>query len=108
MPFIRRDATGNIVEAREAPTGEVIEFLEPDDPEIVRFLARQGGEAQIREQLSVSDSDMIRVIEDIVDVLIRKRLIEASDLPSVVHAKLARRRELRKTMTSLSHLMAED
>jgi hypothetical protein len=108
MPFIRRDANGSIVEARDAPTGEVIEFLEPEDPEIIRFLTRQGGEAQIREQLSVSDSDMVRVVEDVIDVLIRKGVIETSDLPSAVHSKLARRRELRKTMSTLSRLIAED
>lgn len=108
MPFIRRDTTGSIVEAREAPTGEVIEFLEPDDPEIVRFMTRQGGAAQIREQLSVSDSDMVRVIEDVIDVLIRKGVIETADLPAAVHAKLARRRELRRTMGTLSRLIGED
>ncbi len=108
MPFIRRDTTGSIVEAREAPTDEVIEFLEADDPEIVRFLSRNGGAAQIRERLSVSDSDMIRVIEDVIEVLIRKGVIEVSDLPDAVHAKLTRRRELRKTMSTLSRLIAED
>jgi len=108
MPFIRRDVVGSIVESREEPTDEVIEFLEADDPEIQRFFSRHGDEAQIREQLSVSDSDMIRVIEDLIDVLINKAVIEKSDLPDVVNAKLARRRELRKTMSSLSRLIAED
>ena len=108
MPFIRRDATGSIVEARDAPTGDVIEFLEADDPEIARFASRQGGKAQIREQLTVSDSDMVRVIEDVIEVLIRKRVIDQADLPDPVHAKLARRRELRKTMSTLSRLMVED
>ncbi len=108
MPFIRRDANGVIVEAREAPTDEVIEFLEPDDPEIGRFKARGGGAAAVRDQLSVTDSDMVRVIEDVIDVLLRKKVIETTDLPDAVHAKLARRRELRTTMGTLSRLITDD
>jgi len=108
MPFVRRDANGAIVEALDEPTEEVIEFLEADDHEIQRFASRHGDETQIREQLSVTDSDMIRVVEDLIEVLIRKAIIAADDLPEVVNAKLARRRELRKTMTSLSRLISED
>ena len=108
MPFVRRDANGAIVEALDEPTEEVIEFLEADDHEIQHFASRHGGTAQIREQLTVTDSDMIRVVEDLIEVLIEKSVIAAGDLPDVVHAKLARRRELRKTMSSLSRLISED
>lgn len=108
MPFIRRDANGTIVEALDAPTGEVIEFLEADDPEIARFASRLGGAEQIREQLTVSDSDMVRVIEDLIEILIKKGVLEPGDLPNVVNAKLARRRTLRKTMSTLSRLIVED
>jgi hypothetical protein len=108
MPFVRRDANGAIVEALDEPTEEVIEFLEADDHELQRFASRHGDEAQIREQLSVTDADMIRVVEDLIEVLITKSVISAADLPGVVNAKLARRRELRKTMSSLSRLISED
>lgn len=108
MPFIRRDATGSIVEVRDTPTGTALEYLEPDDPEVARFAKRQGGAEEIRDQLNVSDADMARVVEDLVETLIRKGVLARDDLPEIVHRKLARRRELRKTLNSLSKLISED
>ena len=108
MPFIRRDATGTIVEALETPTGTALEYLEADDPEVMRFIRRQGGAEQIRDQLHVSDADMARVVEDLIDALIKKGVLAHDDLHEAVHRKLARRRELRKTLTSLSKLVVED
>lgn len=108
MPFIRRDATGAIVEALEAPTGTALEYLEPDDPEVTRFVRRQSGAEQIRDQLHVSDADMARVVEDLVEALIKKGVLAQGDLHEAVHRKLARRRELRKTLNSLSKLMTDD
>lgn len=108
MPFIRRDATGAIMEALEAPTETALEYLEPDDPEVARFNRRQSGAEQIRDQLNVSDADMARVVEDLVEALIKKGVLAQADIHEVVHRKLARRRELRKTLNSLSKLMADD
>ncbi len=108
MPFIRRDPTGSIVEALDAPTGEALEFLEADDPEVNRFHARQGDAAQLREELAVSDVEMARVVEDLIDVLIKKGVLAAGDLPGPVNAKLDRRRTMRKTMNSLSRLISDD
>jgi len=108
MPFIRRDANGSIAEALEAPTETALEYLEPDDPEVARFTHRQGGAEQIRGLLNVSDADMARVVEDLIEALMRKGVLERRDLPEIVHKKLSRRRELRKTLGSLSRLMAED
>ena len=108
MPFIRRDSTGTIVEALDAPTDQVLEFLEADDPEISRFHQRRGDAAQIREELALSDVEMARVIDDLIDVLIKKKVISASDLPTVVNAKLGRRRAMRKTINSLSRLISDD
>jgi hypothetical protein len=108
MPFIRRDPTGTIVEALDAPTGEALEFLEADDPEVNRFHQRQGDAAQIREELAISDVEMARVVEDLIDVLIKKKVLSDADLPSAVNSKLNRRRAMRKTMNSLGRLISDD
>lgn len=50
------------------------------------------------EQLAATDAGMIRMIEDVTDVLIRKGLITESDLPQAAQDKLTNRKALRAQM----------
>ena len=50
--------------------------------------------------LQSSDQSLVRVIEDVIDVLIAKKLISFTDLPEAAQAKLLNRRDLRNAIKS--------
>lgn len=59
------------------------------------------------EKLAESDQALIRVVEDLIDTLIRKDLLHFTDLPEAAQAKLLERRSLRHSANTLS-LLGED
>lgn len=59
------------------------------------------------EKLAESDQALIRVVEDLIDTLIRKDLLHFTDLPEAAQAKLLERRSLRHSVNTLS-LLGED
>jgi hypothetical protein len=52
-------------------------------------------EIETTEKLKETDNDLIRVIEDIVDVLVAKNLIKIDDLPQAAQEKINYRKGLR-------------
>jgi len=56
------------------------------NPEVQRYLE------VVMKQLSSPDTETIRVIEDLVDLLIEKKLILLTDLPVAAQKKLSERR----------------
>lgn len=52
----------------------------------------------IKQQLEESDRDMLRVIEDIIDVLLKHSVIKASEFSDEVRAKLEHRKALRSQL----------
>lgn len=59
-------------------------------------------------KLAESDQTLIRVVEDLVDTLIRKDLLRFTDLPEAAQAKLLERRTLRRSVSALNLLRDED
>lgn len=58
--------------------------------------------------LSQTDVGLARVIEDVVDVLITRGLIQFTDLPEAAQAKLLERRETRASLTNRLDLFPLD
>lgn len=92
MPYIHRDANGEIASVHRAATLEATEYLESSAPELRRFLSR-GESADDFAQL---DADFVRVLEDLVDVLLDKGVLNVTDLPPAVQAKLVFRKDRRE------------
>ena len=90
MPFIKRNSDGQIVAITQSlEVGG--DCLPVDHPELLGFLASSGiSDAENLKGLEMLSSDlkMIRVIEDVIDILISKNLIIFSDLPLAVQEKL--------------------
>ncbi len=57
--------------------------------------------------LSDSDLAMVRVVEDVVDMLIERNLLRFTDLPDSVQEKLLQRRSLRASINSVG-LLSDD
>lgn len=102
MPHVIRNPDGEIVGLSEDPHGEKAEDLPLSHPEVQAFLE------VARDRLSTSDTDTIRVIEDIVDVLIQKKLILLTDLPPAAQRKLSERQDMRSELSVLDNLIVDE
>jgi hypothetical protein len=108
MPYVSRDEDGNIAAIYRSPMGGASEELAAEDPEIIQFLSDAGSAEQLKWELFVSDLLMGRLIEDLIDVLITKSLMNITDLPSPAQRKLMRRRHLRDKMQAADGLLNDE
>ena len=93
MPFIRRTAEGAIDSLHRRDEGGA-EFLPDDHPDVRAFLgAEPAGQGAGFASL---DADFIRVIEDVIDTLISKNVINITDLPLEAQTKLFGRKGYRE------------
>jgi hypothetical protein len=92
MPYIRRGPDGQI-ESLHRNGGEGLEFVPEGHADLLSFLGHSApGSAQF-ERL---DADFVRVIEDVIDTLIVKNVINITDLPGEAQAKLFARKSFRE------------
>jgi hypothetical protein len=93
MPFIRRNASGAIDSLHRRDEGGC-EFVPDDHPDVRAFL---GAAAPGHDQnFATLDADFIRVIEDVIDALISKNVINITDLPVEAQTKLFGRKGYRQ------------
>jgi len=91
MPYVRRNAMGEIESIHKAAAPDAVEYLDPSNPEIRRFVAQ----VEQSERFGAMDADVIRVLEDVVDLMLAKGLIDIAELPADAQTKLLLRREQR-------------
>jgi hypothetical protein len=60
------------------------------------------------DALSQSDASIARVLEDLIDVLINRGVIQFTDLPEAAQNKLMTRRQTRAKLSNSLHLLPED
>ncbi len=98
MPYIRRDTEGHITSLHREATGTA-EFLADEHPDVQAFVGNAG---MVREDFSRLDADFVRVIEDVIDTLIVKNVINITDLPDQAQAKLFARKSFRERVSQSS------
>lgn len=108
MPYVVRNNAGAIVELRDTPSGSGAQWLEITDPEVTNFVQLVSPPDQVNRKLSSTDYEMVRVVEDLVDLLIAKQVFIFTELPEAVQEKLSARKHLRKDMQSLNNLIGGD
>ena len=87
MLYVKRDAWGNLQQVEAAPFEGMDGELLADSQEAQAWFANQSVESSLL-QLKQSDLDMIRVLEDLITVLIRKGVVRITDLPEAAQSKL--------------------
>ena len=93
MPYVLRDADGTLPTLHRGAPGHPCEFLDAEHPEVQAFVGPEGAGAYER-----LDADFIRVLEDLIDVLLRRNVIAITDLPAEAQKKLYLRKGHRKAM----------
>jgi hypothetical protein len=105
MPFVKRDEQGAVIALSQESGAGFSEELSQDDPAVTAFLNDVGGQAST---LEASDLDLIRVVEDVVELLIAKGLILFTELPEDAQQKIMRRQKMRSHADGLQNLISED
>ena len=101
MPYITRNDHGAIASLlRDAPT-DGAEFLAADHADVTDFLGGGGGFNRL-------DAEFVRVIEDVIDTLIVKNVLNITDLPEQAQAKLFARKSFRERITQHSLRLYND
>lgn len=107
MPFVSRDETGTVTALHEQATAAQAEFLAVDHPAVQAYLEQSRRIAAAKDLLSSSDAETVRVIEDLIEVLVDRRLIMLTDLPVAAQQKIIDRRSTRQTLNRLDNMMVE-
>ncbi len=97
MLYAKVNSDGEIVDVDTSQSAEYTLLVAPNEPSVANILANKLAEKNTDTQqiLSSSDSEMMRVLEDLVDLLSEKRLIQFTELPLAAQKKLLGRKWVR-------------
>ena len=96
MPYVRRNDLGHIDSVnRDASVAG--EFIAEGDAELLAFVS--GVSSADFDQL---DAGFVRVLEDVIDTLIGKNILNITDLPEQAQAKLFARKSFRERVSKSS------
>jgi len=107
MPYVMRNAEGRIIAVLSEEV-EGSEMVGSNDPDLGKFLAADSPEQRAQRELMESDLGLIRVIEDLINVLIERGAIMFNDFPEPVQRKLLARSGLRKEFSYVDDLFNAD
>ncbi|WP_018174388.1 MULTISPECIES: hypothetical protein [unclassified Thioalkalivibrio] len=103
--YVKRDEAGNIAMICRDASVECTEWVEFDAAELRDFLEQDLSDPE--RSLEASDLDLVRVFEDLVELLTEKGVIRFTDLPEAAQRKLSSRKDLRASARQLN-LMSDD
>lgn len=106
MPYVSRDEDGKVIGINDRSSPVAREYLPSEHPEVIDFLQGASPDAML-ERLNITDAEMARITEDLVDVLIARNVINFTDLPVQAQRKLVARQKLRRNLSALSNLVSD-
>ncbi len=92
MPFVCRDDKGQIATVRRLADEDCSEFVADGDRELLAFV---GGDTS-PGHFDRLDADFVRVLEDVIDTLVTRNILNVTDLPDQAQAKLFARKNFRE------------
>ena len=107
MFYVQRNEQGQLMRVEAQAYANFSETLAADHPDVQAWFASEVVASNLR-QLKQSDLDMIRVLDDLIQVLTDKGVIRVTDLPAAAQAKLMDRSQAREALGGLSHLVGDD
>lgn len=103
--YLRRNDAGQVVAISLAADSHHSEACAADHAEVVAFVRKL--DAGGSQALAESDLDFVRVLEDVIELLVRREILRYTDLPESAQSKLLERRRLRHSVSGLK-LLDED
>lgn len=74
MAYVQRDKVGKITAIFESQQTPELEQVALDDPELVSYLTHSTTHDDAKIVLAISDVELIRVLEDLINTLIDKNV----------------------------------
>jgi hypothetical protein len=109
MPFVMRDGNGQVMAIYREMAAGAEEYLPPNHPAVHSFLQQNAGSPPAapgeKPSMLQSDLDMIRVYEDLTDILLSKNVVMLTDFPPAAQDKLMRRKRLRSSLSPITELL---
>jgi len=103
MPFVARDAEGTIL-AIYTEYVEGTEEVAQDDPGLKAFVQQNIPSVSALDEWEQSDLALARVMEDLISILMDKKVILFTDFPEGAQEKLRSRSGLRKQVSYVDDL----
>ncbi|RLM26326.1 tryptophan synthase subunit beta [Brenneria alni] len=109
MFYIQRDSDGHLMKVEDSPFPEMNGELADDSAEALAWYESHQMAVAGLQQLRQSDLEMVRVLEDLIQVLINKGVISITDFPSAAQLKLIGRAQAREALNGgLNKLIGDD
>ncbi|MDX9698325.1 MAG: hypothetical protein RBT55_02015 [Rhodocyclaceae bacterium] len=103
--FVKRDAEGNVIalwkgtDGGRGPDGSGWIRVGAQSEDVTEFARRLLEESN---PLTPSDLDLVRVLEDLVELLVERSVIRFTDLPAAAQTKLLGRKNRRAAISRFS------
>ncbi len=98
MPYIRRDSEGRIIALQSTASEDASEHIASSDPEVLAFLQDSDSSDISQQYLATSDVELVRVVEDLIELLVDKNVLLFTELPSAAQQKLINRKKVRASL----------
>lgn len=100
MLYVERAGDGKIIALHSSPEANAEEQKSVIDDEILEFLHTTVSADSRKLLLSLSDMGIIRLLEDLIDLLIQKNVIFFTELPPQAQERITERKRIREKMAS--------
>lgn len=107
MLYAERDNDGNIISLTSIKGSKAADVKSAVDDEVIEFLNKNDDASYLRLLLNLSDSGVIRTLEDLINLLIDKKVIQFTELPEEAQKRIRERQKLRQKLFS-NDLMVDD
>jgi hypothetical protein len=107
MLYVERAEDGKIIALHSSPKPNADEKKSIMDEEILDFLHTTVSADSRKLLLTLSDMGIIRLLEDLIELLIQKNIILFTELPEQAQGKITERKRLRETIAS-QNLMVDN
>ncbi|GKT11445.1 MAG: hypothetical protein ISEC1_P0409 [Thiomicrorhabdus sp.] len=108
MIFVKRNQDGKITDIK-LQSGPNYEYICISSPELLNYIQSSPDHEELtRMILDQLDLDMVRVIEDLIDIMIDRNLMRFTDLPEAVQNKLLFKRKIRNMNSDESSFQEEE
>ncbi len=108
MPLVMRDGNGQVLAIYREIAAGAEDYLPPIPPFrafFSRTRPRKPAAPAKSRQCCRPDLDMIRVYEDLTDILLSKNVVMLTDFPPAAQGKLMRRKRLRSSLSPITELL---
>jgi hypothetical protein len=98
MLYAKVNEEGMIVDVSTSQSDDYNLLVAPNEPTVASILEKKFAttNTSTQEILTNSDNEMMRIIEDLIDLLTEKRLIQFTELPLAAQKKLLGRKWVRR------------